>query len=91
MRIVEWKENGYICRALVRDEDKDSDAPTRGIRILDPFLMDMDLEGFRMDLHNLLAKEGISSYNDLMRNTVLVKHLLWLAARPRLIELFKSK
>lgn len=65
MKEVQWTDqDGYLHRSLLRDTDDDS-KPEYGIPIGPPNIEQVDWEGIKREVNNILVQEGISTWADL--------------------------
>jgi len=59
-------EQGYLHRALIKDEDPDSMAEY-GIPTDPPSVERLDVDGLKRDLHNAMVKGELYTLQDVMR------------------------
>lgn len=82
-------KNGYKYVTLIRDGDAD-DAAESGIPIGPPDLDDLDWDGAKRDINNLLVDRGLITFQDLQMQ---MSGLASAVAKPimkRLIQIYKN-
>lgn len=91
MREVRWTdEDGFEHRSLIRDHDSDEMAP-HGVP-LDTFSVEdqIDWESVKRELHNLLVKSGLLTWEDVMRSQHGLKNISYRVFKPHLVRMFKE-
>lgn len=90
MRVVEWKDaDGYLHRSLLRDSDPDHLASS-GIPLDPPDIDRLDWEGIKRDLHNVLVKQGLSTWQDVLDSQGGIVTSIVSALKRPLIDLYKQ-
>ena len=70
MRFVIYEDrNGYSHRTMIRDDDDDSMAES-GIPAGPPDLSVIDCEAVKLEINNLLVKNGLFTWDDIQRSPV---------------------
>lgn len=90
MRLVRWyDQDGYLRQSYVRDQDPDSMGPS-GVFHEPPDIRQLDWDDIVLELHNLLVKRNLVTWNDLQSQQNGVSSAIQSVLKRRIVALYRA-
>lgn len=90
MKIVDYVEDGWSRRSILRDQDPDSLAP-QGVPLGPPDLSRLNCQAILQEVHDLLMKRDLYSWQDVMAAQNAVTNAISIIVRRHVIALYRME